>query len=111
MVSGPSRVARHAQDEELAVGAGAGEIGGREGNLRHDLALLRAEDGERVEAERGRDLGRSEDRTGEGGARFVEATTAIVSSDHDLDREALRGLLPRDPMLLPMAGRFVARQP
>src|SRR5438128_892970 len=68
-----AEVARHAQHEHLARGPGALEVGRAEGQTRGGLLLGRGEDGERVEAECGRDLARSQDGSPERAGGGVES--------------------------------------
>jgi hypothetical protein len=56
----PVGIPRDAEDEHLAVGTGALQVGGLEGKARHERALRRGQDGERIESQRGADLARSE---------------------------------------------------
>ena len=69
----PVRVARHAEDEHLAVGARALEVGGVEGERATPRRSLGGrQHRERVEAERRRELARTEHRAAERARGGVE---------------------------------------
>ena len=69
----PVRVARNAEDEHLAVGAGTLELRRPEGNARDLGTLGRRQHGERVESELRADLARPEDGIPEQSAGGVES--------------------------------------
>ena len=66
------RIARHAEHEKLAVRAGGGEIGDREGEVRDDVTFVGAQRFERVESEDAGDVVGSEHGAADRGARLVD---------------------------------------
>ena len=82
-------IARHAQDEELAVGAGTLEVGAREGDARDAPSLVVRQDGEGIVAERALELGRSEHARAEHGRRVREPFDGRSHDDLPPDLEHL----------------------